>query len=114
MESANHLFVHYHYSVRIWSLLMEWFGIFSIDPPSWKPLSLHEWCLLMTGSSMPNRKAIATLTLLTSWEIWNERNARVFRNKLSPTFVLFEKIKKEARLWVTAGAKGLSEIMPGE
>jgi hypothetical protein len=41
-------------------------------------------------------KAIAYLTLLTSWEIWNERNVHVFHNKQVPTSVTFEKIKKVA------------------
>ena len=62
----------------------------------------------------PNRKALASITLLASWEIWNERNARVFRNKFAPPTVVFNKIKAEARLWVVAGAKRLGEIMPGE
>jgi hypothetical protein len=52
--------------------------------------------------------------LLTVWEIWKERNARVFWNKLSPSFVILEGIKCEARLWVLAGAKRLGELMPGE
>jgi hypothetical protein len=46
----------------------------------------------------PHRKALASLTLLTVWEIWNERNARVFRNKQSPSFVILDRIKVEARL----------------
>jgi hypothetical protein len=48
------------------------------------------------------------------WEAWNERNARVFHNKLSPSFVIVDRIKAEARLWVLAGAKNLGTIMPGE
>jgi hypothetical protein len=52
--------------------------------------------------------------LLTVWEIWNERNARVFRNKSSPSFVVLDRIKLEAHLWALAGAKKLGSIMPGE
>jgi hypothetical protein len=48
---------------------------------------------------------VASLTLLVSWEVWNEINARVFRRKHTPSFVLLSNIKKEARLWVIAGAK---------
>jgi hypothetical protein len=65
------------------------------------------------GSSM-HQKGLATLTLLTVWEIWQERNARVFRKKLAPTFIILDKIKSEARLWILAGAKGLGDLMPGE
>ena len=68
----------------------------------------------MMGTIAPNRKAMASVTLLTSWVIWNERNARVFRNKHAPTMVVFDKIKADARLWVIAGAKRLGEIVPGE
>jgi hypothetical protein len=57
---------------------------------------------------------MASLALLTVWEIWKERNARVFKHKLSPTFVTVDKIKCEARLWVVAGAKRLGDMMPGE
>ena len=65
-------------------------------------------------ASGPHRKALGSLALLVTWEIWNERNARVFQNKFSPPFIILDKIKKEIRLQITAGAKGLSEIMPGE
>ena len=62
----------------------------------------------------PNRKAVASLILLVTWEVWNERNARVFHNKSAPLFVLLDKIKNEARLWVLAGAKCLGNLMPRE
>jgi hypothetical protein len=47
-------------------------------------------------------------------EIWQERNARIFNNRLSPTFVIVDKIKCEARLWVLTGARKLGDLMPGE
>jgi hypothetical protein len=65
----------------------------------------------MTGPSTPNRKGIASIVALTSWQIWNERNARVFRHKHMPPSVLCENIKKELELWVAAGAKGVSILM---
>jgi hypothetical protein len=48
------------------------------------------------------------------YEIWNEQNARVFHLKNSPSFVIVEKIKVEAYLWVTAGAKKLGTLLPEE
>jgi hypothetical protein len=50
--------------------------------------------------------------MLISWEIGNERNARTFQNKQAPSTVIVDKIKREARLWITIGAKRLSELMP--
>jgi hypothetical protein len=43
------------------------------------------------------------------WDIWNQCNARVFHNKQALLHIVFYKIKKEARLWVLAGAKRLGK-----
>jgi hypothetical protein len=68
-------------------------------------LSIELWWRNMTNSQMPNRKAISSLALLVTWELWNERNVRVFNNKHATVAVILEKIKNEARLWVIVGAK---------
>ena len=52
--------------------------------------------------------------MLVAWEIWNERNARVFRNTAAPTTVVIAKIRDEASIWARAGAKYLCNIMPRE
>jgi hypothetical protein len=76
-------------------------------------MTLDEWWLTMTGSSSPNRKAIASLVVLACWEVWNERNARVFRNKHMPPTVVLANIKRELKLWVATGAKRVSVMIPG-
>jgi hypothetical protein len=60
----------------------------------------------MTISTTPNRKAIASITLLITWEIWNEMNARISSSKHVCPLVIFDKKKDE--LWV------ISELMSGE
>jgi hypothetical protein len=52
--------------------------------------------------------------MLTSCEIWNERNARVFRNVSSMPMVVEAKIEGDAALWSAAGATHLGSIMPRE
>ena len=49
----------------------------------------------MLDGAVPNPMALASLTLLVTWEFWNELNARVFRNKHAPTLVVLEKIKRK-------------------
>jgi hypothetical protein len=68
----------------------------------------------MSYKASSNRKAMTSLTMLVSWTIWKERNARVFQNKSAPPPILLEIIKNEAKLWVAAGAKHLRFVMPGE
>jgi hypothetical protein len=113
-ESTNHLFVHCRFTVCVWELQKDWLGIHGIHPRQWAGLSINEWWSLLASDASPHCKALATLTLLTVWEIWNERNARVFHNKSSTSFVILDKIQSEARLWVLAGAKKWGSIMPGE
>jgi hypothetical protein len=85
-ESNNHLFVHCRFTTRVWKLLKEWLGLHGLHPRHWVDLSTQEWWSLLTEGASPRRKGLTFLTLLTVWEIWKERNARVFRQKLSPTF----------------------------
>ena len=58
------------------------------------------------------RKAIASLFMLMSWEIWKEHNARVFRNTAATTMMVVAKIKEEVHLWALVGATHLSIAMP--
>jgi hypothetical protein len=113
-ENNNHLFVHCRFTIRVWELLKEWLGIQGLQPRHWADLSTQGWWSLLVDGTSPHRKGLASLALLTVWEIWKERNARVFEHKLSPFFVILDKIKCEARLWVVAGAKRLGDMMPGE
>jgi hypothetical protein len=47
---------------------------------------------------MMKRKDLASITLFISWEIWNKKNARVFKNKQVPPLVILEKIKRDLML----------------
>jgi hypothetical protein len=91
-----------------------WLGLADIHPNNWEDRNIADWWFMMAGGSSATRKGIASLTLLIYWEIWCERNARVFRSKLAPSSVVLDKVKCEARLWVLAGAKRLGDLMPGE
>jgi hypothetical protein len=114
IETTDHLFVSCRFTTRIWELILQCLGLEGIHPRQWRGLSITDWWSLMADSAFPQRKALASLSLLMVWEIWNERNARMFYSKKSFTFVLVDKIKAESRLWVIAGAKKLGYIIPGE
>jgi hypothetical protein len=77
-------------------------------------LTIKQWWTLLADGANPHRKALASLTLLTVWEIWSDRNTRIFCNKQFSSFVILDKIKVQARLWAIAGAKKLGSILPGE
>ena len=49
--------------------------------------------------------------MLVTWEVWKERNVRVFQHVCRLPNVLVEAIKAEATLWIVAGAKHLCFLM---
>jgi hypothetical protein len=58
------------------------------------------------------KKAMASLVMLISWEIWKERNAQIFRDTYTTSSYIIIKIKEEVALWSLAGAKAVSDVMP--
>jgi hypothetical protein len=79
VESVEHLFVHCRFSIRLWTLIKDWLGLHLLQLNTWRTLPFSDWWSLVT-----KRKGMASFALLASWEIWNERNARVFKNKHAP------------------------------
>ena len=64
-------------------MIKGWLQIESIDTASWQHFeSAKEWWIALSDYSVPNRKAVASLTLLTSWAIWNDRMRGCFATKV--------------------------------
>ena len=100
------------YTIRLWKMVIEKFQLTHLDTSSWHlEASVKSWWENLTGTGVPDRKAMASMTMLVSWTVWNERNARVFRHKCAPPAILLAFIVNEAKLWVTAGAKKLGAII---
>jgi hypothetical protein len=96
-------------------MVKDWLGIASIVTTEWMDdIALQSWWENMSATNVPNRKAMASLTILVSWTIWNGQNARVFRNKSAPPLVLLNIIKTEVKLLVCVGAKYLTYVITGE
>lgn len=114
-EIAAHILFSCKFSIRIWLMVRDWLGLAELNPSSWQDInSVREWWdSNILGVGMRS-KAIASIAMLVIWELWNERNARAFRNISTMPLIIFYKIKNETRNWMLAGAKHLSSIMPGE
>ena len=70
--------------------------------------SVHEWWSEMAAIRGVSRKDLKSLVILVCWEIWNERNVRIFNSTEAPSFTVAEKIKGEASAWILVGAKHLA------
>ena len=113
-ESAAHLLFKCRFSTRVWNEVFAWLGL-NIPTTPWLQFNTVKswWDALLTNNSQPT-KALSSLLLLVGWELWKERNARVFRNKAAPLAIIMRCIKEEVSIWAIAGAKHLRSVMPRE
>lgn len=93
-EYRCHLFYMCRFSIRLWNLVNEWLHLEHLDTSSWHiERTIKEGWIDRSEKNIQNRKAWASLSKLISWSIWNERNARIFRNKCTPAPILLNNIK---------------------
>jgi hypothetical protein len=79
--------------------LKDWLGLDEIQPQEWTIIdSVKAWWRDVVQKRGHSRKVMASLAMLVNWEIWKERNARVFTNKSSTSNMLILKIKEEVNL----------------
>ena len=80
-ESAAHLLFKCRFSSRIWTNILSWSGFHGIYPSQWTNFDdVKEWWSHIALGTDRARKAMAFLLMLVTWEIWKERNARIFQN----------------------------------
>lgn len=85
-----------------------WIGLGDKMTSEWSgKVTVKDWWAGIALKRSPNRKAMTSLLMLISWEVWKERNARVIRNTAAPTMIIVDKIEEEAKLWVVAALQML-------
>lgn len=111
-ELAVHLFTQCQVTCRLWDMVANWISCVKIKPLLWEHEdSLHHQWSTRTITPCCSRRGIRSMIMLVSQTIWRERNSRIFERKESTTNMMFHKVKDEAALWTTAGAKHLSVLI---
>lgn len=67
------------------------------------------------GTSDPEatkHKGLKSVLLLVDWEIWRERNARIFRGKEATTHQIINQVQDELGCWSLTGAKHVARLLP--
>ena len=107
----HHLMLSCPFTRHVWHEVLSWLRL-PCAPPDDEPCLFDWWSAASAGLPRPMRKGFATATLLTPWMIWKHRNACVFDRARPSVHRLLDNIKDEAKLWITAGAKGLGVLVP--
>jgi hypothetical protein len=106
LETPMHLLVECPWTRQIWSAVASWSDTHALLPSSWNGLSTVSAWLQFCHQQTPTdkRKGTKSLLMLTVWEIWRERNRRIFQHEMLSAAALVARIRDEAILWNMAGA----------
>ncbi|KAJ0871754.1 putative reverse transcriptase zinc-binding domain-containing protein [Helianthus annuus] len=104
-ETADHIGIHCPAAKEVWLQIWLWIKI---------PLRDHREKIttrLSEKAEWPKKKMkiIYAIHLATVWQLWKNRNNKIYNNKFTDPFKIVEEIKEETYDWVRTRAK-LSEI----
>lgn len=114
LETVSHLFQDCCYSRSIWDKVGQWMQTEGLKPANWMQTeNLSQWYVDLGNSGQrTKRDGLRSMIILTLWEIWKERNRRIFSKVTMAPDQLFRAIQDEARTWIRAGNKGLELVIP--
>ena len=97
-ESVDHLFINCDIFGSIWYLVGKWLGI---DFVSFGVIRDH-YALFshMAGLPQLTHSLLKVIWLAYVWELWKERNNRVFKNAATDPYTILDKIKLNSFLWL--------------
>lgn len=91
-----------------------WIAVDGLKPENWENTTdLGQWFNEVGSCGRGSRKEeVRTIAMLIVWELWKERNNRVFDRRSRSAPQLFDAIRDEAKTWVRASNKGLEMVLP--
>ncbi|XP_021996269.1 uncharacterized protein LOC110893470 [Helianthus annuus] len=100
-DSHHHLFFECKFSAQVWSLVRAKGGM-DLVQPKWE--EIVNWLRDRVKSKAVNDYVARLLVAATTYFIWQERNARLFKNQLRPPEAISELITQQVR-YKLMGAK---------
>jgi hypothetical protein len=99
LETMTHLFCECRVTREIWEEVALWIQAPSLLPENWSnSFAMEEWFIELSAIEDASRRpGLQSIVLLTIWEIWRERNNRVFRREAKTVSHIVASIQDEAR-----------------
>jgi hypothetical protein len=114
LETTEHLFCDCYVTREIWGEVAIWIQAPSLLPENWSNSSTtDEWFTeLIATEDASRRPGLQSIVVLVIWEVWRERNNRVFRREAKTVSHIVATIQDEARTWRMAGNRDLDMMLP--
>ena len=96
-ETAAHLCLHCCYAREVWWLVRTWSGglinipVQGVEVQDW-------WNFSLQAAGDEERGKVAALLIYTAWNIWNERNRRIFKGVSLPPARVLGLLKEEMEI----------------
>jgi len=97
-ESSQHLFLHCNVFGSVWHFIYKWIGVVVVTPYT-VPDHFNQFSYSGDVSKV-RRWIIQVIWFASVWEIWKERNNRIFTDKECSVIQVVDKIKSLAFRWL--------------
>jgi hypothetical protein len=98
VETSSHLLLHCDFFGTVWNHIFRWIGVCSVLPSD--ALSHFHQFNLIGGHARTRRFILHVIWFATVWEIWKERNNRIFSDKKCSILQVVDKIKSLTFMWL--------------
>jgi len=98
VETSSHLLLHCNFVGTVWNHIFRWIGVSSVLPLD-ASSHFHQFNLI-GGAAKTRRFILQVIWFATVWEIWKERNNRIFIDKNCSILQVVDKIKSLTFMWL--------------
>ena len=93
----RYLCLHCPFAIQVWELVRTWSGD-TIKVPTQGETIEEWWCDALMQPTKNERRQAAAYLMYTAWNLWKERNRRVFEGKAAEPKIVLQLIKEEMQL----------------
>jgi hypothetical protein len=98
VETSNHLFLRCTLFGSVWNFISQWLGVVTVMPSDVK--GHFDQFRHLGGASKSRQSLLQVIWCATMWEIWKERNNRIFNEKNSSIMQVVDRIKLLTFKWL--------------
>ncbi|XP_058198562.1 uncharacterized protein LOC131314086 [Rhododendron vialii] len=97
LETHQHLFLHCHFSLNVWSIILDWWNIKWVCP-IFVPELANWW--FTNGFYNLEKHVWKACFYATLWSIWLVRNDTIFNNSTKQAWEVGDSVKTRVAMWM--------------
>jgi len=98
VETSSHLILNCNLFGSVWNHILQWIGVSAVMPVS--VVDHFVQFNYFGGAAKSRRSILQVIWFATAWEIWKERNKRIFNAHESSIMQVVDKIKSVTFKWL--------------